>query len=76
VETAETQSRDAATLRRELNFYTEAEVAALRGVSVGRARNRRSEGDWAPHYKVGAQKLYAVSEVMAWIKRQRRSKAA
>ena len=66
-----TQFPDAAALRRDLGFITDAELRALLGLEIGTARNRQSAGSLPPHYKIGRDKLYKLTEVEAWIRRRR-----
>lgn len=65
------QVPDAAALRRQLGFITDAELFALFGIAPGTGRNRQSAGSLPPHYKIGREKLYKLAEVEAWIKRRR-----
>jgi predicted DNA-binding transcriptional regulator AlpA len=61
---------DANSLRKEMGYITEPDVAAILGISLLTLRNRQSAGSVPPHYKIGKTKLYRVSEVEAWINRR------
>jgi predicted DNA-binding transcriptional regulator AlpA len=66
-----TISSPRAVIEQQLGFIPEDELFALLGISLGTGRNRQSAGTMPPHYKVGRKKLYLISEVGAWIRRQR-----
>lgn len=70
------EPRDAAALREILGYITEVELFALFDVKKGTGRNRQSAGSLPPHYKVGREKFYKLSEVEAWIRRRRVARSA
>jgi predicted DNA-binding transcriptional regulator AlpA len=70
------KAADAASLRRELGYITDDELYGLLGISQGTGRNRQSAGRLPPHYKIGREKLFKLSEVEAWIRRRRVQRAA
>lgn len=65
----------AASLREKLGYIDEQALFGLFDITWGTGRNRQSAGSLPPHYKVGREKLYKLSEVDAWIKRRRVTRA-
>jgi hypothetical protein len=65
----------AAPIRDKLGLITEDELFALFEIETSTGRSRQSRGRLPPHYKVGKAKLYRLSEVQAWIRRQRVDRA-
>lgn len=63
-------------LRAHLGYISESEFFSLIGIAKGTGRNRQSAGTLPPHYKLGREKLYKLSEVEAWIIRRRVTRAA
>jgi len=59
-------------LRRELGFYTHAEVCGVLGVALGTGFNRRGRGDWPPSVSVGRTRLYPVAQFQRWLARRSR----
>lgn len=61
-----------ASLREQLGYITEEQVAGLLNISLQTFRNRQSTGSSPPFYRTGKSKLFRPDEVDAWIRRGRR----
>ena len=60
-------SKSAAPSWGELGYYTEDQLAALRGVDIRALRNERSLGSGPPFARVGRRILYPIKSTRAWI---------
>jgi hypothetical protein len=70
------QSRKTPTLREQLGYLSDAQVAEILGVEVPTLHNRRSRGDAPVSAKVGAEHLTRLEDLHAFIARRRSSRVA
>ena len=69
------QSRKVPTLREQLGYLGDAQVAEILGVEVPTLHNRRSRGDAPVSAKVGAEHLIRLEDLHAYIARRRNARA-
>lgn len=68
---ANAKSRKAPSLREQLGYLGDAQVAEILGVEVPTLHNRRSRGDAPASAKVGADHLTRLEDLHAYIARRR-----
>jgi predicted DNA-binding transcriptional regulator AlpA len=61
---------------RELGYVDHAAICRGFKVAEKTGYNRATAGNWPPHYKLGREWVYRLSEVQAWIQRRRVDRSA